>query len=77
MHSMFRLNTTDCTVIFSIYVDDLILIGHLNNIELLKKRLDECFKLKDLGCFTKILGITVCYNPDAGTLNLLYLPPLA
>jgi len=71
MHSTFRLNTTDRTVILSIYFDDLILIGHLNNIKLLKKKLHECFRLKDLGCVTRILGFTICYNPDAGTLNLL------
>jgi len=71
MHSTFCLNTTNCTVILSVYVDDLILIGHLNDIELLKKRLHERFKLKDLGHVTKILGITVHYNPNAGSLDLL------
>jgi len=71
MHSMFCLNTTNCTLILSIYVDDLILIGHLNDIELLEKRLHEHFKLKDLSCVTRILGITNHYNPNAGTLDLL------
>jgi len=68
---MFCLSTTNCTVILSIYIDGLILIGHLNHIRLLKKRLHEHFKLKDLGCVTRILGITVHYDPNAGTLNLL------
>jgi len=71
MHSTFCLSTINCTVILSIYVDDLILIGHLNDIKLLKKRLHECFKLKDLSHVTRILGITVHYNPNAGTLDLL------
>jgi len=71
MHSMLSLNTTNHTVILSIYVDDLILIGHLNNIELLKKRLNEHFKLKDLSHIKRILGITVHYDPNASTLNLL------
>jgi len=71
MHSTFHLNTTNCTVILLVYVDNLILIGHLNNIELLKKRLHEHFKLKDLGRVTRILGITIHYDPNAGTLNLL------
>jgi len=71
MHSTFCLNTTNHTVILSVYVDNLILIGYLNDIELLKKRLHEQFKLKDVSHVTRILGITVHYNPDAGTLNLL------
>jgi len=71
MHSTFCLNTTNCTVILSVYIDDLILIGHLNDIKLLKKRLHEHFKLKDLGHITRILGITVHYDSNAGTLDLL------
>jgi len=39
--------------------------------KLLKKRLHEHFKLKDLSCVTRILGITVHFDPDAGTLDLL------
>jgi len=49
----------------------LILIGHLNEIELLKMRLHEHFKFKDLGCVTRILGITIHYDPYAGILDLL------
>jgi len=41
------------------------------DIELLKMRLHEHFKLKDLGRVTRILGITIHYNPDTGTLDLL------
>jgi len=49
----------------SIYVDDLIIVGHdISRINTLKQALNKKFDIIDLGRVKNLLGIEICYLED-------------
>jgi hypothetical protein len=77
MHCMFCLQTHSCIVILSVYIDNLLLIGCIDDINFLKQQLHKHFKLKDLSPLKKILGITVHHDLENSTLDLSQLEKIA
>lgn len=57
-------------VILSVYVNDLIIVRHLDDVNAIKKKLAAHFKLKDLGPVSTILSIHVIHDHTNNTLNL-------
>jgi len=47
------------TLFLMVYVDDLVLIGDLESVQSMKKKLNIRFEMSDLGPLSYILGITV------------------
>jgi transposase InsO family protein len=57
-------------IIVSIYVDDLIIIGHRPDVDKIKNVISKYFKIKDLGPAKSILGIEIIRDRSKGTLQL-------
>lgn len=52
------------------YVDDLLIIGPLDNVTETKQKLIDHFNIKDFGNVLSILRIDIIYDITNGTLNL-------
>ena len=53
----------DDFVIYLLYVDDMLIIGHdSSKIDRLKRELSKYFAMKDLGSVKQILGMKICYD---------------
>ncbi|CAN1266800.1 Retrovirus-related Pol polyprotein from transposon TNT 1-94 [Linum perenne] len=64
-HSMFIYSTNEAMVILLVYVDDIILAGNdLQLITNVKHKLQQHFKVKDLGKLKYFLGLEIARNAD-------------
>jgi hypothetical protein len=70
MHNTLQLDLPERVLILFVYVDDLLLIGCPDDVVFVKLKLHDRFKLKDLGHITRILGLTINHNLDAGMIDL-------
>lgn len=63
-YSLFLKKMGSSVVFVAVYVDDVIITGnHEEEIQALKKFLDDTFKIKDLGYLNYFLGIEVLHEP--------------
>ena len=70
--SIYIWTSDDTKIIILIFINDLILVlDSKQELEQVKDRLGEIFKLKDLGPTTSLLGMEVEYNHSQKTLRLL------
>jgi hypothetical protein len=62
LHWTYLLNNNQHQIFLSVYINDLLIIGHINNINFIKQKLASQFQMKDLGPITMILGIKVVHD---------------
>ncbi len=53
-----------------VYVDDLLIVGAQDDVDVVKQKLSTHFHIKDFGSVSSILGINVTYDSTAGMLNI-------
>ncbi len=66
MHS----SSSKPTVILSVYVDDLLIVGALADVKTVKSKLHNQFHIKDFGPVKAILSIDMIYDNNTGTLDI-------
>ena len=61
---LFVLGNGDSRVYMLIHVDDALIAGHKKFVEIAKKKVADCFEIKDMGSAKYFLGLEIIRNPD-------------
>lgn len=69
-HCLYHKTLEEKLFIIAVYVDDLLMAGQENHITDMKHRLQQKFKLKDLGPANHLLGMRIVQNLQEGTVTI-------